>query len=151
MKFIVKQKTAMCVQSVNGQLSDGIWENSPRMDRYWRFLDVDTDKGIVEVSEQRDESHCVWRCRNGVQYKALAWVENGFYGKSLEEVGTFLATKLRTIVKVFCTDNGLENKAEWNKDNTRICRYLYGYVDGKCVDITIGEAYRAYKELRSLV
>ena len=131
MKFIVKQKTAMCVQSVNGQLSDGIWENSPRMDRYWRFLDVDADKGIVEISDEG--------------------IENGFSGKSLEEVGTFLANKLRTIVKVFCTDNGLENKAEWNKDNTRICRYLHGYVDSKCVDLTIGDAYRAYKELKSLV
>ena len=30
------------INAVVGQLSDGIWENSPQMEKYWRNLEVNT-------------------------------------------------------------------------------------------------------------
>lgn len=151
MKFKVSKKTAMCVRSIRGQLSDGMWENSPRMDRYWLFMDADSSTGIVEISDQKGFHDWEWHCRRGGQYKTLVWKENGFSGKSLEDVCIFLANKLRTIVKGFCNDNNLNMKDAWNRDNSLACAYLHGYEDGKLVEITIGDAYRAYKELRGIV
>lgn len=37
------------LDSILGQLSDGHWENSRRMEKYWKHLDVELDNGEVVI------------------------------------------------------------------------------------------------------
>ena len=43
------EKTKDILNAVVGQLSDGIWENSPGMERYWRFASGGDDNGNLVV------------------------------------------------------------------------------------------------------
>ena len=48
------QKGLIFVQSIFGQLSDGLWENSPRMEGYWRFAEAKSLDGetCLEISDE---------------------------------------------------------------------------------------------------
>lgn len=41
------------IDSVLGQLSDGIWENSPGMDGYWTTADTDGNGNIIVDDRRR--------------------------------------------------------------------------------------------------
>lgn len=43
-------KGVALLEAIKGQLSDGYWENSPRMEAYWRFFSAElNDDGTVDV------------------------------------------------------------------------------------------------------
>ena len=148
MTFKVDRMTAICCDSVRGQLSDGKWENSPRMERYWRFFDVDVEHGIIQTADEDGVCESEYRWYHGSNRRQLVWKENGFRGKTEKEIRVFFANKIREIVKDFCDYHYMTMKEEWNKDNATECPYLTRYIDHEKVVVTIGDAYKASKSLR---
>lgn len=82
-----------------GQMSDGIWENTRSMEKYWKSLQINTDSsGLIEI----DDRHYV--CANPAD---------------------FMANKIKQIIKVEI-DNG-NTKLEWSRTCSAVPRYLtYG-------------------------
>lgn len=107
------------LNSVIGQLSDGIWENS-RMNRYWEFLEID---GVNILSSLEPFE------KDGGRF-----LSNATYDLNDEQIRKFFANKLKQIVK----KEGLE----WNRDNQEISSYL-GYGE----EITVADVYKAYDVL----
>ena len=91
------------INGVVGQLSDGIWENSPGMDKYWRHMTVDTKGNEITVSFDTNSYN------------------SGFRGKTEEQLRKWLANKIKQIVK--------EEGLDWNRDNEEVCDYLNYYSD----------------------
>ena len=58
------------LHSVIGQLSDGIWENSPGMEKYWKHADIEERDGQLCIAVSDD-----WR--------------SGFRGKTGEQIKEF--------------------------------------------------------------
>jgi len=108
---------AKIVSAVIGQLSDGYWENSPKMNKYWRFARVE---GIIlKCNDER-------------------W-DSGFSGKSEEDIKSWFASKLKTVVQ----EEVGNNKSGWSRDNMRISDYI-SYNN----DITVSHCYECYDWLK---
>ena len=105
------------LNSVIGQMSDGIWENSPRMDRYWKYADI-----IKEGSEI------------AIKISNPDYYENGFKGKSESEIKKFFAQKVKQIVK--------KEELNWDRNNEERTRYL-----DRHSGVTVKDAYRVYDKL----
>jgi len=90
------------LSSVEGQLSDGIWENSPGMDRFWQHMSVDYEGS--EVVAKFDTSD----------------YSSGFRGKDELQIKKWLANKVKQIVK--------EEGLDWKRDNTERVSYMHGSV-----------------------
>lgn len=82
-----------------GQMSDGIWENTRSMEKYWKSLQVNTDSsGLIEI----DDRYFV--CANPAD---------------------FMANKIKQIIKVEIDDGN--TKLEWSRTCSAVPRYLtYG-------------------------
>ena len=118
------------IDSIIGQMSDGIWENAPYMEYYWPNVDA-TDNGDIEVSTDWTSK---WNQR-----------ENKFRNMSDQEVRKFFANKLKAIVQEYLNDTNQNPYTNFNADNEEVCSYLGGHVVS---DITVGQAYEAYNILR---
>lgn len=92
------RKAEEVLLSVIGQLSDGIWENSRGMEKYWQYADI-----IKKGSE-------IYIAVNTENY------ESGYRGKSEQDIKRYFAQKVKQIVK--------EEGLEWSRDNTEISAYL---------------------------
>lgn len=111
---------------VMGQLSDGIWENSPQMVAYWRCNSL-TDEGIAmdELAQS---------------YSGRQTYTNPLFGKASEDVRRWFADKLKAVVKQWLEDNDMPVDA-WNRVNNDEVNYLR---DGQ----TVAGAYKAYDSLK---
>lgn len=116
------------VGNVIGQLSDGYWENSPAMEKYWMFADATKD-GLRIAKEYRTWPY-------GYNYRSTPRF-NGFVNKSDDEIKKWFAQKIKQLVKIEQQDNPSE-KLEWKRDNQTPLDYMDG---------TVAEAYKAYDEL----
>lgn len=106
------------LNSVIGQMSDGKWENSPHMVKYWDYVDVvENDTGI----------HFIVRDDFG----------SGFRDKTPEGIRAFFANKIKQIVKDEHGDD------IWDRRQQRVCHYL-SYKES----VTVADAYRAYDILK---
>ena len=105
------------LNSVIGQMSDGIWENSSRMDRYWRYADIVKEGSELAIKISYPNNY-----------------ENGFKGKSENEIKKFFAQKIKQIVK--------EEELNWDRNNEERSAYL-DYNSGA----TVKDAYRVYDKL----
>lgn len=86
------------LNAVIGQMSDGIWENTPSMEKYWKSLDwgIDADNNIIIK-----DKHNV--CSDPVD---------------------FFANKIKQIVKI---DNDYNGKLDWSRTNSALTNYIsYG-------------------------
>lgn len=92
------EQTKDILKSVIGQLSDGMWENTPSMKRFWMYMDFDTDGNEAVMKFNTD----TWK--------------SGFKDKDINQLKKWLAGKIKQIVK--------EEDLDWSRDNTEICRYL---------------------------
>lgn len=125
------------IESVLGQLSDGIWENSQAMNKYW--LALSNEKTDLAVSENMFEKFC------GKRYL------NPFLNLPEDEIKKWFATKLKQVVKHEEKDSGGKNW--WKRDNNNIVLdYLSGYYkDDEGVlqkhEVTVADAYRVYDKL----
>lgn len=122
-------KTRDIINAVVGQLSDGIWENSPGMDKYWRFTDgMDKDGNIIVYDGYAEETSYGYGQRRPI------WYYSAFSGKSDDEVKRYFASKIKQIVK--------EEGLDWDRNNTQPCDYL-NYNSG----VTVRDAYKVYDKL----
>lgn len=119
------------LDSVLGQMSDGIWENSPAMDKMWSNMDFQQlhDKIVMATPEGYVNWNNTWG-RN-----------NGWYGKTDEEVRNYLARKIKQVIKTEQEDGGIKGK--WSRDNTEVSDYLT-----RNKPITVADAYELYDLLK---
>lgn len=133
-KRIVKglsgKKNKDILDSVLGQISDGIWENSPGMDGYWMTADINNDGDIV-IDKQVD-------IRSGDR-----WIRNKYYDMTDSEVRRFFANKIKQICQEYLNDNNLNPYKEWNAESDEECSYL-----SRDEEVTIADAYAAYQALK---
>ena len=92
------RKAEEVLLSVIGQLSDGIWENSRGMERYWQYADIIKKGSEIYISVNTEN------------------YESGYRGKSEQDIKRYFAQKVKQIVK--------EEGLEWSRDNTEISAYL---------------------------
>ena len=125
------KKNFEILQSVLGQLSDGMWENSPGMEKYWRFANVELKGDDVILLIEDDAKP---------NYNYTRHLFSGFAGKSEQQIKDFFATKLKQVIKQEIEDYG--NMA-WDRNDKTVSKYL-GYDE----DITVQDAYKAYEVLK---
>lgn len=113
------------IDAVFGQMSDGYWENTPRMRGYWRFATpiLKDNKIYLEI----DNAH--WK-GDGART-----VYNLWDGMSDARVKQFLADKIKFLVK--------EEGLKWDRGNTDTTDYL-SYSD----PYSVKDCYYAYEVLK---
>ena len=119
------------IQSVEGQLSDGMWENSPAMEGYWLFecAGLENDEVVLYISNEWGEYH----------YDRMKY--NKFAGKSEAWIKDWFANKIKQIIKQEIEDWKTEGMS-WNRNcKTESC-YMH---DG----VTVQDCYRAYDHLKA--
>lgn len=125
-------KVVDILNSVIGQMSDGMWENSPVMEHYWPFIDIDEENGGVYFSVSIEP----WK--RGYRQ------DNWFYTKmNLDErkIKEFMANKLKAVAKQELKDD--PDLGSWDRNNTNETGYLsYGK------PITFQEVYFVYEILK---
>jgi hypothetical protein len=116
------------LDSVMGQLSDGKWENSPGMNKYWRNANVKMDASDAVIIEVNTEAY-----GSGFRGRDDAWILRKFAGW------------LKNVAQTELEDGAGGYSAEWSRsDQTNLCYLNHG--DVKVV--TIADAYRAYDTLK---
>lgn len=108
------------LKSVIGQMSDGIWENTPGMDDYWLNMDVDKVDGEVVIKVKTNE-------------------DSPFKHYTESEIAQYIADKLRAVVVIEIQD-GLDG--QWSRD----CDAISGYLT-RNESVTIKDAYKVYDAL----
>lgn len=86
------------LNAVIGQLSDGIWENSRGMEKYWAYADIERKGSDIVIKVDRNN-----------------W-QSAYRGKSDDEIKRYFATKIKQIVK--------EEGLNWDRNNTEASSYL---------------------------
>ena len=126
------KKANEMLNSVIGQMSDGIWENSKSMDKYWRFASIERDpdgENIIEISAATGKPYC------------NRYLYNGFSDMSDDQIREFFAKKIKQIAKIELKDNG--KTTEWKRNNTEFKSCYLNYNE----DISIADAYLCYEFL----
>lgn len=126
------------IDSVIGQLGDGIWENSPRMEKYWQNMDIEGDTFSVERGWYKDYS---WR-PNGRSWR---YSESGFARKSDVWVINWVANKIMEIVRIERKDVSEDSNHSWPTGDNDASMYIT-----RDEDITFGEAIAFAKKLKML-
>lgn len=131
---------AEVIDSVLGQLSDGIWENSSAMDKYWMFADVDGTDLVIDDEPFVDERG--WGRYGSTRRR----IQNGFYGKSETEIKNWFANKAKQVVKIWAEDYYHKDpKVVWNRNNTDNVTYMGGH---DVLDVTVADVYECYDFLK---
>lgn len=116
------QKQLKIMNRLIGQMSDGKWENSRAMEKYWkncRFYLGEGGKVMLEV-----KSPFVFR------------------GQSEEEILSWFADKVKAVVK----DEEEYYGTEWKRDSKTPTRFLGDWrAEGV---ITVGDCYKVYDVLK---
>ena len=108
------------LDSVLGQMSDGIWENSPSMEKYWGCVDFDMIDGEVCIVITTNNS---FGC--------------GFRDMDDDDVKKYFATKIKQVVKEEINDGA---NIEWVRNSKQHLDYMHSAV-------TVGDCYRVYDAL----
>ena len=120
-------KAKEILSSVIGQWSDGIYENSNRMNKYWMFADIITEANgqvCIKISKDRYDKH----------YEVI----NGFIAMSDIEVKEFFAKYIKAIAKIELHDNKIQNG--WKRNGAFDISYL-SYNE----NITVAHVYALYE------
>lgn len=111
---IAGPKALALIKSVLGQLSDGYWENSPRMESYWPFMCTDVrEDGTVEV--------CV-SCKHD-QARGRRWVVNKARWLTPAKLLKWFADKVYVLAKAEAEDWG-SSEYRAIEGNQGVSRYL---------------------------
>ena len=130
---------AEVISSVLGQLSDGIWENSGAMDKYWGFADVDGTDLVIDDEPFVDERG--W----GRYGSTIKRTQNGFAGKSEKQIKDWFANKAKQVVKIWAKDYHKDPKVVWGRNNTDVVAYMGGH---DVPDVTVADVYECYDFLK---
>lgn len=108
--------------AVVGQMSDGYWENSPKMRGYWPFVNaaVQGDEAVLEVSTDPYNRE---------------FVPNNFSNMTEDAIRKFFAEKIKFLVNK-------EGLGAWKRDNEKETEYL-SYDD----PYRVKDCYYAYEVL----
>ena len=124
------------LRSMLGQLSDGLWENSRRYEKYWLNFDV-----------KRNASGQVYFAVSNDYYKVLGkdCYTNPFIELTDAEFLDWIAVKLKTVIKTEIKDNPNNfTGGGWKRNNTSFeSRYL-SYDE----TITVADIYVIYDWLK---
>lgn len=116
-------KVESILDSIQGQMSDGIWENTPSMEAYWQNFKPKGDAIFVPTSSWSRDS----RLRN--PYAEMDdW-----------EIRKYFANKAKYIAQLWMHDNRINPYKGWRPDNMEECDYMH---DG----ITIADMFKFFKE-----
>ena len=125
------KKSFEILRSVIGQLSDGIWENSVLLEKYWLNASIGREYEEV-VIKINTETYTVW-CDK--------WKDNPFYHMSDSEIREWFANKIKQIVKFEEKCEG--GKKWWKRGNIQELACM-GYSEV----ITVADAYQVYDILK---
>lgn len=122
---------------VQGQLSDGIWENSPAMNKYWKHLDTEFKDGkVFIVVNNIGHLEDVYR---GTK-RDFRFLESPFRHMSDDEIKKWVANKIKQIAKHEAQDNDNAPEYAWRADNNTELEYFDSVV-------TVADAYRTWSKL----
>ena len=129
------EKAMEILDSIIGQMSDGMWENSPTMEHYWRFINVEkTGRELVFVVDGTDGE---WEA--GSRPGNHHFIENYFItklGGKEDAIKQFMAKKLKAVAKKEIEVE--DDPIGWDRDNEMESGYLAG---------TISDVYFVYETL----
>lgn len=129
------EKAREILDSIIGQMSDGMWENSPQMEHYWRFINVEKTGG--ELAFIVDGTQGEWEA--GSRPGNNHFTENYFMtklGGKTDAIKQFMAKKLKAIAKEEIKDE--QDPIGWDRNNEMKSGYLAG---------TISDVYFVYETL----
>lgn len=122
------KKAKEILNSVIGQMSDGIWENSPGYSRYWKNIDIGEEDGEIVIY-------------GGISYGSPFLDYRSSTGvKDDSAVRKFMAHKIKQIVKIEADDGN--SNIVWKRDCETPLSYM-GYDE----TITVRDCYRVYDKL----
>ena len=111
-------KRLKILSSVIGQMSDGIWENTRSMEKYWKSLDYGKDAfGNIYLEDSR-----------GV----------------CADVYDFFANKIKQIIKIEI-DDGRNSGLVWDRSCSVVPDYIDGVIG---YNVTVGDCYELYELLK---
>ena len=111
-------KRLKILSSVIGQMSDGIWENTRSMEKYWKNLDYGKDaSGNIYLEDN--------------------------YGVCAD-VYDFFANKIKQIIKIEI-DDGRNSGLEWSRTCCVVPDYIDGIMG---YNVTVGDCYELYELLK---
>ena len=121
------------LDSVSGQLSDGMWENSRGYDKYWtnfRVVRLDDNRVVFRVNKDSYTRYCG------------RYLDNPFARMSDTEFLAWYAGKLKAVIVCEAKDHNWK-KGWWKRDNTtNTSCYLFFFNDTAAAEI-----YTVYDEL----
>lgn len=126
------QKNLEILNAVLGQLSDGMWENSSAMEKYWRFASVELGPSdevmiLVKIGYESVKTFGL---------SGYKFIISAFNDMSEEKIKFWFADKIKQIIK----KEGLI----WKRDNFQ---QKSGYLSYN-IPISVADAYRAYDKLK---
>lgn len=138
------------LRSIEGQLSDGRWENNPRMEGYWKneYILFDSEENpeiVIIVNSNAWEWKKVphrWSYREGRMLYRNKWFGNHFHGMSDSKVLKWFADKIKSMVTYEMKDNNGKNW--WTKNLDQELDYL-----GYKIPVTVKECKTVYRMLKS--
>lgn len=101
------------IDSVTGQIADGIWENNDKLTSNWMDIDIESENGEI-VFKVVDKPQIMYRerymyysraCHKHIWDERNKWRNNFYYGKTDLQIKNYFARKLREIVKIEDKDN----------------------------------------------
>lgn len=130
---LFSKKANEILNSVIGQMSDGMWENSNSMNKYWMFARIEqaeNGENVIEIKNERCTNYCG------------KYVPNGFDGLNANDILDFFAKKIKQIIKQEMKDNNAD-RAAWKRDNTDFHTQYLSYDE----HITVADVYYIYEYL----
>ncbi len=125
--------------SVLGRMTDVQWENSGRMDKYWKFADVKRAANgnvYLEISGEKSKL-------DGANSRGCPkWLANGFYDMNDEAILQFFAAKIKHIMLEDLKDANITNG--WRRDYEAFHTAYLNYKE----QITVAEVYCIYDILK---
>lgn len=122
-------KTEYILNSVIGQISDGIWEGSRGMDKIWQYMDVEKMNGELVM-------------------KVYTKYPSGFEGKTEDQISKYVAQKIKQIAKINMDHQNVKSMdgspAQWDRNETATLTYFGGKDDDP---ITVRDAYKVYDSI----
>ena len=112
-------------RGVLGQLSDGIWENSPACTSYWFCCDTDDSGDTIKLVI--DRAPVVRYCGD--------YLNNRYYKMSDADILHYFARKMLEIVKIEGKDERAEKEYLMNAHNQTPCGYLRYEADVRVCDV----------------
>src|SRR5574344_950396 len=147
---IFGEKNFKILDAVAGQISDGKWENTPGMNKYWEnntfVYNPDTKEVELKMEISVSQHNTNWNNRtHHLEYGIIRYVYNPFIinGKMIDGVliKKFYARKIKSLAK---DELGDTFKTAWNATNNTILDCFDDGVTG----ITAGDVNTLYKVMK---